>query len=225
MESSRESASNELSEKKDQPHVKQARWRRRPPADRRQSLIDATIRVIGKHGIADCSLERVAAAAGVSHGLIRHHFGGKGALLEAAYQGLADRFLAVLDEAVGNCNGDVLVCLNAYIDLVHDPLSLGEDHALAWFGLWYEARSNPEVHAINRKFQTDYLAYIENLIRLAAREQEVEVDHQRVARSLIALTDGLWQETMIDPDAFGPEVAREICADFLANSFRTNHNA
>ena len=197
------------------------RWRRKPRVDRQQSLIDATIKVIAAHGISDCSLERVAAAAGVSHGLIRHYFGSKGALLVSAYQSLADTFLAALDEAVRTCDGDALACLSAYIEVVHDPFSLGEDHALAWFGLWYEARSNPEVHAINRKFQAEYLVYVEDLVRAAARERGVDVEPWRVARGLVSLTDGLWQEIVIDRSAFGPEIAKEICTDFLACQFHS----
>jgi len=193
--------------------------RRRSPLERRQGLIDATIQVIATHGIADCSLERVAAAAGVTHGLIRHHFGGKGALLVAAYQELSNSFLAALDAAVRKCNGNAMACLGAYIDIVHDPFSWDEYHALAWFGLWYEARSNPEVHAINREFQAEYLAYIENLVRMAAQERDIEVDVQRLARGLVALTDGLWQELMIDNTAFGTQIAREVCNDYLACHF------
>jgi hypothetical protein len=124
-----------------------------------------------------------------------------------------DRFLTALDEAVHNRNGDALACLGAYIELVHDPFSLGEDHALAWFGLWYEARSNSEVHAINRKFQ------VENLVSAAAHERGVDLEPWRVARGLISLSDGLWQELMIDRNAFGPEIAREIFTDFLARHF------
>ncbi len=199
---------------------KKVRWRRRPSADRRQSLIDATIAVIAARSISACSLERVAATAGVSPGLIRHHFGGKGRLLVAAYQSIADRFLATLDEAIRSCDGDAFARLGAYIDVIHDPLSIGEAHALAWFGLWYEARSNPELHAINREFQADYLAYIQDLVELAARQRGVDVEPWRVARGLISLTDGLWQELMIDRTAFGPDVAKEICADFLARQFR-----
>ena len=176
------------------------------------------------HGITDCSLERVAAAAGVSHGLIRHYFGGKGALLVAAYQRLADKFLAELDEAVRACDGDALARLSVYIDLVHDPFSLGEDHALAWFGLWYEARSNPEVHAINRKFQAEYLIYVENLVGAAAGECGADVAPWRVARGLVSLTDGFWQELIIDQSAFGPEIAKEICTDFLARHFNVAGN-
>lgn len=195
------------------------RWRRKPKTDRRKALIDATIRVIASHGINDCSLERVTMAAGVSNGLVRHHFGNKANLLAATSQAIVDHFFAVMDEAVQACEGDAFDRLMAFVSAVHDPYCLGEDRSHAWFGIWYEARNNPDILEINRAYQKDYVAYVEDLAARAVRERGVQTEPWRIARGLISLIDGFWHELMYDRTTFGPEVARDICADYLNRLF------
>ena len=53
-------------------------------------LIEATILCMANHGPAGVSIERITDAAGVSRGLVRHHFGSKRQLLLEAFQRLAD---------------------------------------------------------------------------------------------------------------------------------------
>lgn len=50
--------------------------------DGRQALLDAAIRVVASKGLRGLTLRAVAAEAGVTHGLVRHHFGSRDALIE-----------------------------------------------------------------------------------------------------------------------------------------------
>ena len=52
---------------------------------RRRDLLEATLSCVAQHGLAGASVRRVAEAAGVSPGLIRHHFGTKDDMVRAAY--------------------------------------------------------------------------------------------------------------------------------------------
>jgi AcrR family transcriptional regulator len=71
---------------------------RQPQQNRRQlnaaaskdRLIEATILCMANYGPAGVSIERITDAAGVSRGLVRHHFGSKRRLLLEAFQRLAD---------------------------------------------------------------------------------------------------------------------------------------
>ncbi len=56
----------------------------------RDRLIEATILCMASYGPAGVSIERIADAAGVSRGLVRHHFDSKRQLLIEAFQRLAD---------------------------------------------------------------------------------------------------------------------------------------
>lgn len=50
----------------------------------KQALLRATITVVAQGGLRDLTYRAVAAEAGVSHGLVRHHFGTRDALLAEA---------------------------------------------------------------------------------------------------------------------------------------------
>lgn len=52
--------------------------------DGRQALLDAVVRVVGREGLAGVTNRAVAEEAGVTHGLVRHHFGSREDLLHEA---------------------------------------------------------------------------------------------------------------------------------------------
>ncbi len=65
-------------------------------AHTRDAILDAALRAFAARGFAATSLRDVAAAAGTTHGLIRHHFGAKDAVWRAA----VDRGVARFADAV-----------------------------------------------------------------------------------------------------------------------------
>lgn len=60
----------------------------------RQSLLQATVAMIGQHGLAALTVQDVARAAGVSKGALFHHFSSKQALVDEAIGGLIGEFEA-----------------------------------------------------------------------------------------------------------------------------------
>lgn len=52
--------------------------------DGRRALLEAAIRVVSKEGLRGLTFRAVAAEAGVTHGLVNHHFGSRNALIEEA---------------------------------------------------------------------------------------------------------------------------------------------
>src|SRR5258707_5555188 len=65
------------------------KFRRATPAERREALIDATLRCLKEYGHGGVSVRRISAAAGVSIGLINHHFPSKAGLIAETYETLA----------------------------------------------------------------------------------------------------------------------------------------
>lgn len=57
---------------------------RRPAADRREEMLEATIDIVARQGLRALTLRAVAQEVGVSHPLVAHHFGTRDRLLEAA---------------------------------------------------------------------------------------------------------------------------------------------
>src|SRR5580698_3725853 len=66
--------------------ARKPRYQRQPPAQRRQALIAATIECLKRYGHEGLSIRTISAQAGVSVGLINHHFPNKDELIAAAYR-------------------------------------------------------------------------------------------------------------------------------------------
>lgn len=71
-----------------------SRSRRKAPDSVRQSLLQATIDVIARQGLAAVTVQDIAQAAGVSKGALFHHFASKQALVDAAIATLIAEFEA-----------------------------------------------------------------------------------------------------------------------------------
>src|ERR1700735_4156342 len=71
------------------------KFHRSTPAVRREALVDATLRCLKQYGHEGVSVRRISAAAGVSIGLINHHFPSKSGLIAETYETLA---LSLQDE-------------------------------------------------------------------------------------------------------------------------------
>lgn len=64
--------------------------RRRRPALTRERIVKVALRLIDAHGLDALSMRRLGAALGVEAMALYHHFAGKGALLDAVLEMLAD---------------------------------------------------------------------------------------------------------------------------------------
>ena len=69
--------------------------KRRPDDGRRAQLIEAATRVVAREGVAAATTRRIAAEAGVPHGLVHYWFTGKDELLEEVVQGMLRQLEAV----------------------------------------------------------------------------------------------------------------------------------
>lgn len=68
----------------------------------RARIRDAAIRLFGERGIEGASIRDIAAEAGVSSGLVRHHFGSKEALRDACDRYAKDRMIQIGAELTQN---------------------------------------------------------------------------------------------------------------------------
>lgn len=70
--------------------------KRVPAAERRQKIVDATLRLVAYDGIEGATTAKIAAAAGVSEGTLYRLFGNKRGILIAALDEVHDHFLEML---------------------------------------------------------------------------------------------------------------------------------
>ncbi|MBP2473835.1 AcrR family transcriptional regulator [Crossiella equi] len=90
----------------------------------RQALVDSAVELFTRKGYAGTSLDEIAAKARVTKGALYHHFGGKQALFEAAFEAVETDMLARLGKIVarpGNPWDSSLEALRAYLRVCLEP--------------------------------------------------------------------------------------------------------
>ncbi len=82
--------------------AEEARFLRMDPQLRKANLVAATLTCLKKYGFVGTSIRKICAEAGVSVGLISHHYAGKDELVADAYLHITGQVMSLLREAVAN---------------------------------------------------------------------------------------------------------------------------
>ncbi len=180
------------------------------PEARRQQLIDATARCLAKYGLDGTSVRHVAAEAGVSPGLVRHHFAGMRDLIAETYRWTGKRVEAHLSDALAEAGPDPETQLRAFIDASFSPPLLDPNLLAVWLTFWSLTRTDPEIHAIHGKVYAEYRRRLERLIAGIRRADGNDIDARLAALAFTALLDGLWLEHCLDPEACTAAEAKTI---------------
>ncbi len=83
----------------------EVRFSRLEPEQRKALLIEATLACLKRHGFQGASVRKICAEAGVSVGLINHHYDGKDALVAEAYLAVTGRVMRLLRGAIDTAPG------------------------------------------------------------------------------------------------------------------------
>ena len=191
------------------------KFRREPAEARREELIAATLASLSKFGHEGVSVRRISAEAGVSMGLITHHFLGIDALVAAAYESLAERLLAQSrDPALAV--GDPLAALHTYFCASFAPRALDPAIFRTWLVFWSLVPHSRELRAVRARADRETRATLETLLSRLKRAPGVPAFRLGAARiGLSALMDGLWIELSLDPASFEPSQAVALCDDWV----------
>jgi AcrR family transcriptional regulator len=153
-------------------------------------------------------VRHVATEAGVSPGLVRHHFEGMRDLVAETYRATGKQIAAILDEALAAAGPSPEARLHAFIETSFRPPLLNADLLAVWLAFWSLTRTDPEIHAIHAKVYAGYRHLLETMITAIAQENRIKIETRQAALALTALLDGLWLEHCLDPKTFsGAEAA------------------
>ncbi len=146
----------------------------------RDALIEAAIRVVANEGLRGLTIRSVAAEAGVTHGLVRHHFGSRDALVEATLLRSVEIAIDKSSLAPGNGRIDEISAeLGSTVEQDEEMLAFQ-------YELLLEARRSPELMPHVERMYKDFVAAAEGELKRAG------LDHEPVAgRVLFAALDGL----------------------------------
>jgi TetR/AcrR family transcriptional regulator, transcriptional repressor of bet genes len=190
------------------------------PEERRQQLIEATIRCVANRGLAETTIATVAQEAGLSQGIINLHFQSKDRLLVATLRYLADEYRTACEEAAAAAGASPVAGLQAMVDLDFRRSICTRDKLAVWFAFWGERRFRPTYQRICAARDKSYEDRVRVLCaRLCEQGSYPDVDPALVADGLSALTDGLWLDLLVRPDSMSRELARRISMSYLADAF------
>jgi TetR/AcrR family transcriptional regulator, transcriptional repressor of bet genes len=192
------------------------KFRREPPEARREELIAATLACLKKFGHDGVSVRRISAEAGVSMGLINHHFPGIDGLVAAAYESLATRLLARSRALALAAAGEPKRCLHEFFAAAFAPEALDPALFRTWLVFWSLVPHSREMRAVRDRTYGETRATLEMLLARLKRMPEVPAFRiGPAAIGLAALMDGLWVELSLNPSSFEAAEAVALCDDWV----------
>jgi TetR/AcrR family transcriptional repressor of bet genes len=192
------------------------KFRRAAPAVRREALIEATLQCLKKYGHDGASVRRISAAAGVSIGLINHHFPSSAGLIAETYETLARTLTEELRAQVDNTQAKPRDRLSVFFRASFAPELLDPQLFNVWVVFWSMVAHSPEIRAVHDKTYGQYRAILEKLLaQLVESGAAPPFKLRPAAIALSAVLDGLWVELSLSADTFKPREAIAICEDWI----------
>ena len=164
---------------------------------RRQQILDSAIALFAQRGVNRASLRTIGEAIGVSHTALRHYFASRDELLVEAYRAHEARTAAEANPAIESAVGLIMEAaernrsipglVELYATLTTDALQ--------------------EQHAVSREFIRDRFGWLRELLaaKIEAGQQAgriaPDIDPADAAALVIAASDGLQVQWLLDPDA------------------------
>lgn len=182
---------------------------------RRKSLIDATTRSIAKYGYAGTTIERICTEAGVSRGLINHHFGSKDELILQSYKQLCDEW-AYYTQDMMEGGGEPEDVLRAAIERNFNTRTFKPEYLSIWLGFYSVIPKSPELRKLDRALYRLDLKNFEALFERLARKRGVTLNARLQAIGLMSLIEGLWLQWALDPKSFSVDEAKAVCLGSVA---------
>ncbi len=194
------------------------RFERHAPEVRRQALIDATIQCLKRYGHEGLSVRRISAEAGVSIGLINHHFPTKDALVAEAYRDFNGRLVEGTRSAVERAPAAPRKKLQALFKATFSPPNLDREVLTVWIVLWGLYHHSREIQEVHGEAYDGYVDLLRELLADLQKEAgKFRLTVRLAAIGLQALLDGLWLEWCLDPDNFSPQEAVALCESWIEN--------
>lgn len=204
------------------------RFQRQLPQQRRAALIAATIECLKRYGHDGLSIRTISAQAGVSVGLINHHFPNKDELVAAAFRHFNRELVDGLKAAAMRAESPA-ARLRAFLEASFSPPNLDADVLAVWVVFWGLYRHSRPIQRVQRETYVDYVRLVRSLLAdLFGKTAEGGkggakgggVNLRLAAIGLTALLDGLWLDWCLEPGRFRPREAVALCEGWVESLSR-----
>lgn len=191
------------------------RFTREEPQTRRAELVSAVLDLMAEAGPGAATVRAIADAAGLSPGMIRHHFTSKEELVNAAYRAHMARQTEGAERALGP--GSARAMLGRFVAASLTPPVVDPRAVSLWAAFLHMVRRDPLMLTTHEETYLAYRNRLQALIAAAFTESgriAGPAELRRLAIACNAVIDGLWLEGGILPEAFAEG---EIAAIGLAS--------
>ena len=162
---------------------------------RREEILDATLEVVTRLGLAATRVADVAAVLEVSPGLVFYHFGTKDALVAEAFTHAVQGDLDRLDAALAR-GGDPVARLRRVLRL-YGPTGSAHGWQL-WIDAWSLAQREPVIRAVLRRMDRRWGAALRRVVQEGVDEGRFTCpDPGASVARVSALLDGLSVATLV----------------------------
>ncbi len=183
--------------------VARRKFTREEPGIRRADLIAAALDLLAEAGPAGTTVRAIAEAAGLSPGMIRHHFSSKEDLLDAAYRAHMAHQTEGAERTLGA--GPARDRLRRFVAASLTPPVVDPRAVSLWAGFLHMVRRDPAMRATHEETYLTYRDRLQTLIAAALAEAgrvAAGPELRRLAIACNAVIDGLWLEGGVLPEAF-----------------------
>ncbi len=193
--------------------------------ERRQQLIDATIRAISKQGYARTTLSDVSRESGLSRGIVGFYFDSKDALFLETMRYLADGYVAIWQTRLAAAGDDPAARVLALVDADLDPRNWTLDRTAAWVAFLAEAKGRETYRelcgAMDKRFHDELTSQIAALIDARGLDH---LDATRIARTVSAMQQGFQYDILFYGESYDRTDVRRAIIDVLAAFFPDDFN-
>ena len=187
---------------------------------RRRQLIEATIDGIARKGFTELKIADVAAAAGLSVGIVSFYFKSKDALLIATLKHLVEDYEQHMRGVLAKAGKSAAAQIDAMIEADFARTHANRKHVTVWYAFWGETRWRPEFLKmcadLSSTFHQSTTASFQALIDEGGYEG---LDAALIARGFNAMIDGLWLDMLLNPKQTDRDTAKASVRIFLAGLF------
>jgi TetR/AcrR family transcriptional repressor of bet genes len=184
-------------------------------AERRRTLIEATVDAIHETGFCDVTIAQIARRAGVSGGLAHHYFGSKDQLLAATMrhllhelgQGIRARLTAASTPRER---------ISAIIAGNFDPEQFREAVIAAWLSFYAQAQTTES----NQRLLRIYAARLTSNLTFNLKAFLPEKDAAEVAEGTASMIDGVWIRQALRQKTPDREAAIRMVEDYVEAQVR-----
>lgn len=186
------------------------------PAAKRQSVVDATLRIIADDGVEAATTRRIAAEAGVAQSGLFYSFGSRdGLLAEVVEAGIDaeiasfDQLLTRLEESPPVPNGDAAQLIRQGFEVYLQALAADPSKERALISLGLYAQRTAGIEHLARRLYQGYYELVARLLVALANYADVRWARPPgdLAPIVVAFSDGLTMAYLADPERdFGPMI-------------------